>query len=283
MIAVAPVVAAIVPAARAFHHRVVRYLAAEAGIRQFPDVSAGLATSGRTHEVAQAIDPRCHIVYVSSDPMVPTHAQALMQSAPDGAISSLDADVRDRGAIVTGARAMLDFSRPVAVLLLSLSGCHSTGLSFIADSATAVAAVLALGAAVPSGSYVPLYHPGGDLHPAYPLAIRRRNQLSPHPITPRSHQEVASLTAGLALVPPGVVLDVGRGTGRHGAALAAKGHHADLADASQRQLAQATSRNPWALALHADLSQTGQRPHGEMAQIRWQASVRDNKCPRHSN
>ena len=200
MIAAAPVVAALVPAARAFHHRVVRYLAAEAGVRQFLDVSAGLAASDRTHEVAQAIDPRCRVVYVSSDPMVLTHAQALMKSAPGGAISCLDADVRDCGAIVTGARATLDFSRPVAVLLLSVSG-----LSFIADRAAAAAAVSALAAAVPSGSYVALYHPGSDLHPAYPLAIRRWNQLSSHPITPRSRQEVASLVAGLELVPPGVV------------------------------------------------------------------------------
>jgi len=200
MIAVAPVVTTIVPAARAYHHRVVRYLTAEAGVRQFLDVSAGSATSGRTHEVAQAIDPRCRVVYVSSEPMVLTHARALMNSAPEGAISCLDADIRDGGAIVTGARATLDFSRPVAVLLLSVSG-----LSYIADTAAAAAAVSALAAAVPSGSYVALYHPGSDLHPAYRQAVRRWNQLSPHPITARSRQEVASLVAGLELVPPGVV------------------------------------------------------------------------------
>lgn len=200
MIAVAPVVATMVPAARAFHHRMVRYLAAEAGVRQFLDVRSSLATSGRTHEVAQAVDPRCRVVYVSDDPMVLTHTRALSKSAPGGAISCLDADLRDCGAIVTGARATLDFSRPVAVLLCSVSG-----LSFIAHGAAAAAAVSALAAAVPSGSYVALYHPGSDLHPAYLEAVRRWNVLSPHPITPRSRQEVASLVAGLELVPPGVV------------------------------------------------------------------------------
>jgi hypothetical protein len=200
MIAVAPVVAATVPAARAFQHRVVRYLAAQAGVRQFLEVSAGLAISGDTHEVAQAIDPSCRVVYASTDPMVLTHAKALMQSAPDGAISCLDADIRDCGAIVTGARATLDFSRPVAVLLMSVSG-----LAYIADGTAATAVVCALAAAMPSGSYVALYHPGSDLHPAYPLAIRRWNRLSSSPITLRSRREVASLVAGLELVPPGVV------------------------------------------------------------------------------
>jgi hypothetical protein len=200
MIAVAPVVAATVPAARAFQHRVVRYLAAQAGVRQFLEVSAGLAFSDDTHEVAQAIDPRCRVVYVSTDPMVLTHGRALMKSAPDGAIGCLDADIRDCGAIVTGARATLDFSRPVAVLLMSVSG-----LCYIADGTAATAAVSTLAAAMPSGSYVALYHPGSDLHPAYQLAIRRWNRLSSHPITPRSRKEVASLVAGLELVPPGVV------------------------------------------------------------------------------
>ncbi len=200
MVAVAPVVAAIVPAARAFHERVVRYLVGEAGVRQFLVIRTGLAISRRTHEIAQSVDPRCRIVYVDDDPMVLTHARALTTSAPGGATSCLDADVRDCAGIVAGARETLDFSRPVAILLLSVSG-----LSFIADTAAATAAVSALVAATRSGSYVALYHPASDLHPAYPAAIRQWNRLASQPITPRSREKIAGLVAGLEPVPPGLV------------------------------------------------------------------------------
>ncbi|WP_300610743.1 SAM-dependent methyltransferase, partial [Trebonia sp.] len=200
MIAVAPVVAAIVPAVRAFHQRAVRYLADEAGVRQFLDVGPGLATSGRTHEVAQSVDPRCRIVYASSDPMVLTHARALTKSTPAGTIDCVDAHIRDPRAVVAGARRTLDFGQPVAVLLLSTST-----LSFIADTGAAAAQVSALVTAVPSGSYIAVYHQASDLHPAMRAAARRWNHLSRQQVTHRSRPEVASLVDGLELVPPGLV------------------------------------------------------------------------------
>ena len=119
MMAVAPVVRIIVPAARAFHRRVVSYLVAEAGVRQFLDVGAGLATSGRTHEVAQSLDPRCRVVYVDDDPMVLTHIRALTRSSPEGAVGYVDAHVGDPSAMMAGVGATLDFGQPVAVTLLS--------------------------------------------------------------------------------------------------------------------------------------------------------------------
>ena len=200
MMAVAPVVRIIVPAARAFHRRVVSYLVAEAGVRQFLDVGAGLATSGRTHEVAQSLDPSCRVVYVADDPMVLTHTRALTRSALEGTVGYLDARIGDPSAIVAGAGATLDFGEPVAVMLLSTST-----LAFIADTEAAAAAVSALAAAVRSGSYVCLYHQASDLDPALPVGIRRWNQLSAQPITLRSRVEVARLVAGLDLVPPGLV------------------------------------------------------------------------------
>ena len=200
MMAVAPVVRIIVPAARAFHRRVVSYLVAEAGVRQFLDVGAGLATSGRTHEVAQSLDLRCRVVYVDDDPMVLTHTRALARSSPEGAVGYVDGHIREPSAMVAGAGATLDLGEPVAVMLLSTST-----LAFIADTDAAAAAVSALAAAVPSGSYVSLYHQASDLDPALPVGIRRWNQLSAQPITLRSRAEVADLVAGLDLVPPGVV------------------------------------------------------------------------------
>src|SRR5215469_12804555 len=109
--------AAITPAARAFRQRAVRYLAAEAGIRQFLQIGTGMATSGDTHEVAQSIDPDCRIIYADSDPAVLAHGRALMRSSRAGAVGYVDADVREIGEIVAGARPTLDFGRPVAVLL----------------------------------------------------------------------------------------------------------------------------------------------------------------------
>ena len=143
MMAAAPVVRVIVPAARAFHQRMVRYLVAEAGIRQFLDIGAGLATSGRTHQLAQSVEPRCRIVYVDNDPVVLTHTRALTDSAPEGAVGYVDAHIGNPGAIVAGAAATLDFSEPVAVMLLSTSL-----LAFIADTEAAAAAVSAMKASV---------------------------------------------------------------------------------------------------------------------------------------
>src|ERR1700678_1312348 len=114
--AAAPVVAAVAPAIRAFQQRVLRFLVAEAGVRQFLDIGFGLPLVGNTHEVAQSVAPECRIVYVDDDPMVLSHARALLRSAPGGAVGYVDADVHDPGEIVAGAQETLDFSQPVAVM-----------------------------------------------------------------------------------------------------------------------------------------------------------------------
>ncbi len=198
LIAAAPVLRTIGPAVRAYHQRVVRYLAGEAGIRQFLDIGAGLAISGNTHEIAQSIDACCRVVYVDSDPMVLSHARALMRSAPAGATSTVDADIADPAAIVAGAEQTLDFGRPAAIMLMST-------LAFVEDTAAAAAGVCALARAVPAGSYVAIYHVASDLDPDVPLAVRRMSQWPSLRITPRSRAEVASLVSGLDWVPPGLV------------------------------------------------------------------------------
>jgi hypothetical protein len=200
MISVAPVIAMVVPALRAFHHRVVRYLVAEAGVTQFLDVGAGLPASGLTHEVAQSLDPGCRVVYVSSDPMVLTHARATAKSTPSGIVDYVDAQFRDPGAIGAGAGGTLDLLRPVAVMLLSTSM-----LARIADTKVAAAAVSALLAGLAPGSYVAIYHQASDMDPNVRAANRRWNQMSSQQITLRSRDEVASLVSGLELVPPGLV------------------------------------------------------------------------------
>jgi S-adenosyl methyltransferase len=197
--AVAPVVPAIGPAVRAFQQRVLRFLVAEAGITQFLDIGTSLPLVGSTHEVTQALVPESRIVYVDNDPMVLSHARALMKSAPGGAVGYVDADVREPEAVMAGARAILDFSRPLAVMLLFT-------LAYIPDSAEANAVMSALAAAVPAGSYVAIWHLASDIDPALEEASRQWNKLMPAQlIALRSREETADFTAGLDPVPPGLV------------------------------------------------------------------------------
>ena len=97
---------------RRFLHRVVRYLAAEAGIRQFLDIGTGLPTADNTHEVAQQVAPEARIVYVDNDPLVLVHARALLTSTGEGVTQYIDADLADTDAVVREASQTLDFSQP---------------------------------------------------------------------------------------------------------------------------------------------------------------------------
>ena len=198
MIAVSPIVAAIVPAARAFHRRVVRYLVAEAGIRQFLDIGVRLTMSGNTHEIAQSLAPDCRIVYASSDPVVLSHARALAMSANDGAVAVLDADVHYPAAILADAAETLDFARPVAILLMAT-------LMFVLDDALAAEIMRSLTGAVPAGSHVALYQQASDLDPEAIVGARRWNAMSDRQVTLRSRAGIAGLLAGLDPVPPGLV------------------------------------------------------------------------------
>src|SRR5260370_19137647 len=105
---------------RAFLARTVRYLSSEAGIRQFLDVGTGIPTASNTHEVAQEAVPEARIVYVDNDPMVLAHARALLTSHPSGMTSYVDADLRDVDLIVEEAAGLLDFRRPIAVVLVAV-------------------------------------------------------------------------------------------------------------------------------------------------------------------
>jgi len=194
----APAIERIPAEARAFRHRTIRFLVAEAGVSQFLDIGTGLVPPGATHELAQSIDPDSRIVYTETDPMVRSHAQALIASAKTGSVSCVDGDIDDVDAIVAGALPTLDLNRPVAVLLLST-------LAHVPSTAVAAKAVIALMDAVASGSYAVIYHLASDIDPAMPAAARHWNKTTPKPLTLRSRADVLSLVAGLELVPPGVV------------------------------------------------------------------------------
>ena len=198
-IAVLPEIVDIARASRLFLARVVRYLAADAGIRQFLDVGTGLPTVNNTHEVAQRAAPESRVVYVDNDPLVLTHARALLTSSPEGATDYIEADARDVGTILAGAAATLDFTRPVAVTMLGI-------LPFIADDGEAKAIVSRLLAAVPAGSYLAITHSTSEVSGERVVeAVRQWNQVAVTPYTLRSPERIAALLAGLELVEPGLV------------------------------------------------------------------------------
>src|SRR5580693_1427718 len=109
-----------VRANRAFLARAVRFLTAEAGIRQFLDIGTGIPASSNTHEVAQSVAPESRVVYVDYDPVVLTHARALLTSSPEGVTNYIEADLRDPSKILVAAARTLDFSQPVAVMLIAI-------------------------------------------------------------------------------------------------------------------------------------------------------------------
>jgi trans-aconitate methyltransferase len=188
-----------VRANRAFLARAVRFLAAEAGIRQFLDVGTGIPTSNNTHEVAQRIAPDSRIVYVDNDPIVLSHARALLRSTRQGACAYLDADLRDPAAILAAAAGTLDFGQPIAIMLIAV-------LHFIGDDAQAGAIVSRLMDACVPGSFVVISHVGGDIDAEQQgEMVRRLNESVAEKATMRDRAGVTRLFAGLELLDPGVV------------------------------------------------------------------------------
>ncbi|NDU71460.1 SAM-dependent methyltransferase [Actinomadura sp. DSM 109109] len=196
--AVFPGMVAMARQSRRMLRRTVRYLVAEAGVRQFLDIGTGLPTMDNTHEIAQRLAPSSRIVYVDNDPLVLTHAKKLLTSTPEGTTAYIQADVRDPGAILAEAARTLDYDRPVALMLMGILG-------LVEDYDQARSIVRRLMAGLPSGSYLALYD-GTDSDPAYAEAIRSHNTASGAvPYTPRTEAQVAAYFEGLELLEPGVV------------------------------------------------------------------------------
>ena len=198
-IAVLPEIVDIARASRGFLARVVRYLAADAGIRQFLDIGTGLPTADNTHEVAQRVAPESRVVYVDNDPLVLTHARALLIGSPEGATDYIDADARDVDTILHGAAATLDFTRPVAITMLGI-------LPFIGDDDVAKGIVRRLLAAVPAGSYLAITHSTSEVSGERVIeAVRQWNEVAPTPYRLRSPGQIAAFFEGLELIEPGLV------------------------------------------------------------------------------
>jgi hypothetical protein len=184
---------------RAFGQRVTTYAAHGCGIRQFLDIGTGLPTPGATHQTAQQVSRDCRVVYADNDPLVLAHARALLTPAPGGACDYIEADICDPAALLAAAAATLDFSEPVAVLLLAI-------LHFIPDEEDPAGIVGELAAALAPGSLIAISHVTADYAPGpVTAAITAYNQRMPVPVHARDHGEVTALLGGLPVLWPGVV------------------------------------------------------------------------------
>ena len=185
---------------RAFLGRAVRYLAGEAGIRQFLDIGTGIPTAGNTHQVAQAIAPESRVVYVDYDPVVLAHARALLTSTKEGATEFIDADLRHTDTILAQAARLLDFTKPVAVTLLAI-------VHVIPDSDDPHAIVAKVMDAVPPGSHLAVSHVGSELlQEDKQDGVRNlANRVAQQTPNYRSREQMARFFDGMDLVEPGIV------------------------------------------------------------------------------
>ena len=203
LLALAPTGRTIARENRAFLGRAVRYLVEEAGIRQFLDIGTGLPSADNVHEVAQGIAPESRVVYVDNDPLVLTHARALLTSSPAGRTAYIDADLREPEKILAAPQVTetLDLTRPVALMLVAV-------LHFIPDDAGPRRIVSTLLDALPPGSCLAASHLTAEYSdPARgdeAVAVYQRGGMT---LRPRSADEFAEVAfTGLRMVEPGVVL-----------------------------------------------------------------------------
>jgi len=184
---------------RAFLRRAVRYLAGEAGIRQFLDVGSGIPTAPNVHQVAQQVAPESRVVYVDHDPLVLAHSRELLAGDPRGRTAFVAADLRDVEALLAAPEltATIDLQRPVGLLLVAI-------MHFVGDDDDPYGVVRRLVEALPPGSFLALSHLTGDFDAAsweHVAAIYRRSGVT---MQVRSRAAVEQFFAGLELVDPGV-------------------------------------------------------------------------------
>jgi hypothetical protein len=192
-----PQIVDVARAGRYFLARSVRFLAAEAGVRQFLDIGTGLPAPDNTHEIAQRAAPGSRVVYVDNDPLVLAHARALLTSAPQGSCDYVDADMRDSAAILAAAARTLDLTQPVAVLFMGVLG-------HIPDYDESRAVVSAILGGVPAGSYLVVADSFGAER-SHVDATAQYASTGAVPYQLRTPQEMAGFFTGLDLVPPGLV------------------------------------------------------------------------------
>jgi O-methyltransferase involved in polyketide biosynthesis len=196
VIARLPEMADFARAGRQFLARAIGFLAGEAGIRQFLDIGPGLPTANNTHELAQRIAPESKVVYVDNDPLVLVHARALLTSSPEGATDYIDADARDPEQILRAAAATLDFSRPVAVMMIGILG-------HVADEDDPAGIVRTIVDSLAPGSYLAIND--SITTPQNDDAAETAHSKGAVDYTLRTVEQITAFFDGLELVEPGVV------------------------------------------------------------------------------
>src|SRR6185437_2292538 len=163
----------------------------------------GIPAADNTHQVAQREAPESRVVYVDNDPVVLLHAAALLRSCSPGVCDYIEADLRDPAGILDGAARTLDFTQPVALMLLAI-------MQFIPDEENPVGLVSTLLKGLPSGSYLVLSHPTDDFNPnEQGESIRRYNERVTDPATLRDREGTTRFFAGLEILEAGVAELVG--------------------------------------------------------------------------
>jgi hypothetical protein len=189
-------------ASRLFIARAVTYLAAEAGVRQFLDIGTGLPSNENTHQVAQRVAADSRVVYVDNDPLVLVHARAILTGAHREATDYIDADLNSPQGILEIARAKLDFTQPIAIMLMGILG--HIGNPEENDDEYTRSIVGQLKEALPAGGYLAIYEATNTM-PAYNDAIRIYNETGAVPYHLRAPEQVLRLFDGLEPVAPGIV------------------------------------------------------------------------------
>ncbi|MFE2760664.1 SAM-dependent methyltransferase [Streptomyces halstedii] len=195
-----PTIVPSVRANRAFLGRAVRHLAAS-GVRQFLDIGTGIPAADNTHEVAQRAVPESRVVYVDNDPIVLSHARALLVSGPQGQTDYVQADARDVDTILDAASRTLDFEQPVGLMLVAI-------LQYIKDAEEPWDITRRLLDRLAPGSHLVLSHPAADVtstEVAESMRIYNERAASHASATPRTREEVERFCDGLEILDPGVV------------------------------------------------------------------------------
>lgn len=180
---------------RGFIHRATRYLAGEAGVRQFLDIGTGIPTEPNLHQIAQEETPDARVVYVDNDPIVLAHARALMVGTPEGRTDYIQADATDPEEILAAAARTLDFGEPVGLSLIAL-------LNFVPGAYEITETLVA---ALPPGSYLAITHLTGDFDPAGVAATEQVYRERGLHCEPRDKAGVTKFFDGMELLEPGVV------------------------------------------------------------------------------
>ncbi|WDZ82928.1 SAM-dependent methyltransferase [Micromonospora cathayae] len=190
-------------ACRGFLRRAVRYLAEEAGIRQFLDVGSGLPSQGNVHEIAHQVDPDARVVYVDNDPMALAHGRVLLADARTTTV--VGGDLRQPEDLLAhpDVQRLIDFDQPVGLLLLAI-------LHHLHDDDQPAAVARRLVDALPSGSYLAIshFHDPGAAHPDISQRARAVEKVFNETLGTgrwRTHEEIAGFFQGLELLPPGLV------------------------------------------------------------------------------